>query len=412
MKVLVLTSSYPIDEKLTDGNFIRDLLMSIHEVSGDTFVVLAPHKGGAEFYEKSRGIEVVRFPYFYPYSLQDLAYDEGLPYKILNGILPKIQLPIFILLETLYAIHLLRSRKADIINSHWLVPQGLVGALCNLVFHMPHVATLHSSEITFLNKIPGGRHLVRFIIHHSDLIASVSQHRANEVIALLSPSDADAIKKITRIIPMGVEEGEQLDKDQKCVIRDKLGIHAEFVILFVGRFVEVKGCLFLLRAMTTIAKSIDSVVLLVVGTGPLERELTRFVCEEGLEKIVRFEGFVPHDQIPDYYKVADVLVVPSIIDQNGYQEGAPVVIIEGMQYGVAVVATNTPGIQELIRDGVNGLLVDQKDPEQIAERVLELFRDPSLRDRIASNIRVDRSRFLWKNIGREYSISYSEILRR
>ncbi len=101
----------------------------------------------------------------------------------------------------------------------------------------------------------------------------------------------------------------------------------------------------------------------------------------GLGDAVRFEGRLPSQALPRFYRAADVLVVPSIY------EGLPMVILEAMACGVPCVATRVSGHPEAIEDGVNGLLVEPDAPAQLADACLRLLADPALRARFAEAAR-------------------------
>ena len=120
MKILGLTSSFPLGDGNTDGSFIFDHFSHLKVISDNEITVLCPHSRGAKSFEQKNGLNIHRFVYFYPYALEYLAYDEGLPYKIMNSPLAKIQVPFFIMSELIYSI-VYWQKDIDLINSHWLI---------------------------------------------------------------------------------------------------------------------------------------------------------------------------------------------------------------------------------------------------------------------------------------------------
>jgi glycosyltransferase involved in cell wall biosynthesis len=145
-------------------------------------------------------------------------------------------------------------------------------------------------------------------------------------------------------------------------------------ILFVGRLTKQKNISSLLQAIQKIGK----VKLTIVGEGPLGRELSEYSNE--LELNVRFEGYVPHDQLKGYYHAADVFVLPSLI------EGHPKVLLEAMACGLPVIGSNVEGTREIITHEYNGLLCGTAPPS-IRNALKRLLEDPELATKLGENAR-------------------------
>lgn len=397
---MVIVSCFP-KHKDDPGDFVYDLTKKLKE-KGFNISVLTPHVINSKFKENINGLKVYRFPYFYPFEFQKLAYGSGIPYNLKNSYLAKIQTPLFFLSELFYAIWVIRKEKVEVIHSHWLVPQGLVGAICRNIFGIPHIATLHSSEITLVKKIPAGRRIAEFIVNNTNVIVSVSLHRAKELLTFISLKASDVTKEKIEVIPMGVYLSDFRNEINKDELKVKYGINSKFVVLFVGRLVEVKGCEYLIEGFKSVADKFDDVQLIIVGTGPLETELKKVVKELDLNECIGFEGFVEHIKIGDYYSLSDIVVFPSIVDSSGFEEGSPVVLLEALAVGKPIVATRTKGVMEVITDEWNGVLVEQKNSEQIAEKVLELLNDKELRARFSKNALDAGKKYDWDIISRKY----------
>lgn len=333
-----------------------------------------------------------------------------MPYNFKKYLLAKLQAPLFITSEMFYAAWLVSSRDIDLVNSHWLLPQGFIGAILKKFFDFKHIITLHSSEITFAKKVPFGRMITKFTVNNADAIISVSRHRADELLEMIPLKSRADIQKKIKIIPMGIDTGDLMDKSEvkNLCIKHKIG--QKKVILFVGRLVEIKGCRYLIQAMNLITKSFDDVVLLVVGGGPLENELRSLVKEYRLEKYVRFEGFINPRQMCEYYSIADLLVFPSIVDSTGFNEGLPVVLLEALAFGKPIVSTRVKGALEVIEDRHNGILVEEKNPEQIAEKTIELLNDGELRELLAEKARISAKRYNWNVIAQQYVDVYEGFM--
>lgn len=146
-------------------------------------------------------------------------------------------------------------------------------------------------------------------------------------------------------------------------------------ILAIGRFVRTKGFPQLLTAMARLRREGMQVKLTLVGNGSWGRKLFRMRKNLHLEDCVEMPGFVPHDELENFHEKFDLLVVPSVIHDNGDRDGIPNVIMEALNGGMPVVATDVCGISEVIRDGETGFLVPQRDPVALANAIRKMLGD-------------------------------------
>ncbi|GHU90622.1 colanic acid biosynthesis glycosyltransferase WcaL [Deltaproteobacteria bacterium] len=161
-----------------------------------------------------------------------------------------------------------------------------------------------------------------------------------------------------------------------------------FRLLAVGRFARTKGFPDLLTALARLRRERMPVCLTLVGDGRWRRKLHRLVDSLRLKDIVDLPGFVPHDQTREFMQSHDVLVVPSVVHDNGDRDGIPNVIMEALSCGMPVVATDVNGISEVIRDGKTGLLVPERNPTALAGAVRRMLED---RDRALSMARAGQA---------------------
>lgn len=399
-KGLILTSSFPVNG--TASNFLSQLFSNKLIQEKVELFVLAPHKDKSLFNEDFSGLHVCRFPYFYPLRFQRLAYGGGVPYNLKNSLFAKLQAPIFPLCEFIYTVLIIKNENINFINSHWLIPQGLVGAICNKFLGIPHIACMHSSEVTLLGKLPLKNKIIKFILANSNYVVSVSSHRASELLSHMPNELAKKTEDKIHIVPMGVDINRFNDTQDKESLKTQYGLRSKYIVLFVGRLVEVKGCEYLIRGFKKVVDEFKDVQLVVVGRGPLEKSLKKQVKDLKLEEYVKFKGFVENNYIHEYYLMADIVVIPSIIDSFGFQEGLPVVLLESLASGKAIISTKTKGVMEAIQDKYNGILVDQKDSEKISDALLELLIDESLRKKISANALESGKKYDWDNIAGAY----------
>jgi len=154
------------------------------------------------------------------------------------------------------------------------------------------------------------------------------------------------------------------------------GTDGKLRLITVGRLVEKKGITYALSAVRRLSDAGVSVCYDIVGDGPLRERLQHDVQQMSLQSQVRFSGWQTHSDVQQALEAADVLVAPCVTAGDGDEEGIPNVLREGMAAGLPVIATYHSGIPELIQDGFNGLLVPERDPVALAERVRWLAHNP------------------------------------
>lgn len=151
-------------------------------------------------------------------------------------------------------------------------------------------------------------------------------------------------------------------------------------LLFVGRLVEKKGCIYLLRAMQILKKRFPDLELTIVGDGPLRPALEAESKELGLS--ATFAGQKNAAQIRDMLSSHWVFVAPSITAENGDTEGLGMVFLEAQAMATPVVSFASGGVVEAVEHGVTGLLCEEKDVQELASNIDLLLSDASLRTSI------------------------------
>ena len=352
------------------------------------------------------GIKIFRFPYFFPIKFQRLAYDGGILPNIKRSWLARIQLPFLFLAELFYAVKIIKKEKIDVINSHWIVPNGLVGAICRFFFGTPHVLTEHAAGLVALKKLPMKRFVSNFIVENTDIFTVVSSYIYKELLNLLILYSTTGIKnnKKFKIIPMGVEVSKFISKVNKKSLKRKYNIDSKNVLLFIGRLVEKKGLEYLLKAFPNILKTNPNTLLVICGDGPLKERYEELSKKMKLDNFVKFVGKISEEEKLDYLAMADILVVPSIKTKEGDTEGLPVVILEGGASEKPIVASNVGGISDAIYDRLNGFLVRQKDPKMLAEKINILLSNVTLRKKFGKRSRkLVEKKYSWQIVSSKYS---------
>jgi GT2 family glycosyltransferase/glycosyltransferase involved in cell wall biosynthesis len=178
-------------------------------------------------------------------------------------------------------------------------------------------------------------------------------------------------------------------------------------IFTASRLVEKKGLEYLIQACSILKRRGVPARCAVIGEGPERPRLEGLVAELGLEGDVEFVGALPNDAIWTRVGAEDICVVPSVYAADGERDGIPVILLEALARGHAVVTTDVSGIPELIASGEHGVLVPERDPDALAQALARLIGDVAERKRLAAagQRRVwkefaieDKARRLWSLI--------------
>ncbi|MBU2472946.1 glycosyltransferase family 4 protein, partial [Patescibacteria group bacterium] len=192
------------------------------------------------------------------------------------------------------------------------------------------------------------------------------------------------------IVPNGVD----IDKFKKVNsgdLRKKLNIkEKEKIILTVSRLVKKNGINDLIKA----GQYLDfPFKILIIGKGPDEKELKRLAKKLGLQDKIIFIGHIKYGELPKYYALADVFVRSSL------SEGLGNVFLEAMTAGLAIIGTKVGGISDFLKDGETGLFCKIRNPKSIAQKIKEIFDNPSLRKNLAKNgLELVKEKYSWDKI--------------
>jgi N-acetyl-alpha-D-glucosaminyl L-malate synthase BshA len=400
MKNLVLTSSFPKYKGDADGPFIYDLSKLLIK-NGVEVIVLCPHYPGAKLRDIMGGLKVYRFPYFYPLQYQKLCGRAGIFANFKESYLAKIQLPLLFLFELFFAIKIIRKEKIDIIHTHWVLPSGLVGAICRKIFKVPHIATVHGSDVNTIKQSKILRRICSFILQNSDRITTNSSYTKSITLSI----DIKSKNKVD-VIPMGIDIN-RFKSEGTTNLKEVFDV--EYLILSVCILIDWKGTKYLIIAMKEVIKKFPNAKLVIGGNGPEKGKLEKLTKELNLENTVIFTGYIEDIDLPKYYSSADVFVLPSI-NLNGLTEGLGVVLLEAMACGTPVIGSNVGGVPDIIKDGYNGFLVPEKSPEDLADKIIELLSNRKLAKEFSVNgLKTVKERFSGERVSEQFMSIYEEV---
>ncbi len=395
MKVLVIGSVYPRFHEDAEVPWLRTSIAHLKK-AGVQVQVLAPAYKGLKSHEID-GTKVNRFRYA-PASLEMLTHEEGAPSKMASK--PWLQLLAipYIISGFFKCLGICRKWRPDIIHAHWPFPHAYIALGAAKLFRIPLVLNFHGAELLLIRKKKWVRPLLKFAIGQAQAVFANSSFTAGK------------IKAIRNVNVEWSPYGTTLEKGAGNT--EPHAVNGKFRILFVGRHIERKGICYLIEAAKHLPR--DQFEIRIVGVGDLTEELKKqaaITAPESAEII--FTGKLSPEALAGEYRTANVFTLPAIVDSKGDTEGLGVVLIEAMELGLPVVASNVGGIPDVVIDGVSGILVPEKDPEALANAFKKLASDAGLvRDLLAGAEKRIAECFSWDKIIERQIQAYSKCLKK
>ncbi len=285
--------------------------------------------------------------------------------------------------------------------------------------HLLHVHTLNrlefvasgwkpwvwTSHLTFLPEIASSMHpknillrlLFRFTFRDARALIAVSRHQIplikkltgkNNITVIPNGIDLDFISKFAKDVP------EEIPQDK-------------FRVFCPSKWRKVKGIDVLVSAMEYLMnhhrEAFDKMAFIFIkfDSGEYGRNILRKL--EKFDNVILIEPQSPQN-MPRYFLSSDAVVIPSRYEPFG------IVILEAMALGKPVIATRTGGIPDIITDGVNGILVENENPEDMAQKILMIFRDEKLRQRLRENAYKRAADFTWDKIAKKVRDVYANAI--
>lgn len=289
---------------------------------------------------------------------------------------------------------LLEEEKFDIIHLH----EPLVPTLCTSILRLSdtvNIGTFHASATK-----PSYRWFQPF----AKLLMERWFRRLDGKIAVSRPAMEFANRHFPgtyRIIPNGIDV-QHFSPDVAPI--DEL-CDGKLNVLFVGRMEKRKGIGYLLGAYQQVKQKFPDSRLILVGPGVrLRHKYEKYVADNGLKDVL-FIGAVEYKELPRYYQTADVFCAPA----TG-QESFGVVLLEAMALGKAVVASNIPGYASVLTHGEEGVLVPPKDANSLAQAIISLLGNESLRAQMGEKGKKKSASYCWEHVARKVTDYYTEVL--
>ena len=370
MKILVFTTLYPNNVWPNHGVFIKERMTRVARLEGCELKVVAsvpyfpPLRLGTRWKfsqvvrkEMREGIETVHPRYFITPKVGMVFYGC----TMFLSLLP-------------YVRSLQKNFAFELIDSHFLYPDGMAAVLLGCYLRKPVIVSARGSDVNVYKDFRFIRPLLRWTVLHANRVIAVSEALKGAIATLGLPTDKVAV------IPNGVDS-EKFSPMSKVEARRCVGLPDGPVLLSVGHLTANKGFDLLVRALKMLHQHGEhDLSLVIIGEGGFRPALEQLIASLRLSSRVRLVGAVPHQALSPWYNAADLFCLVSA------REGWPNVILEALACGTPVVATAVGGIPEVLRSEKVGLLTE-RSMEKIAESITRALRRPWKEDEIVQYAR-------------------------
>ncbi|GAB4442557.1 MAG: hypothetical protein Kow0031_24670 [Anaerolineae bacterium] len=383
--IYLVYAKFAFDEDISDHGFtiLGTLLLLtgfILRHTGLTWELVNPIRGlkALEFVD---GVEVRRVPVLR--QRQDYCSTFEMATFVASG--------------TFHSLLQVREFRPDVVHIFFGIPDGPIGWALKRAYGLPYLISLRGADVPSDEVKRFARHyqllrpLVRGMWRDADAVVAVSNGLRE--FAYQTTPDLPI-----EVIPNAIELSEFTPPHQR-------NGDGPTRLLFVGRFNAFKNVETLVEAAARLNEmGVSNFELQLVGEGSRRANVERLIIEKGLTRQVQLLGWVERDAIAERYRQADVFVTATT------WEGMPNTVLEGMACGLPVVATRASGLSELVKEGVNGYLVDINDSATLARRIADLINNPYERRRMGKESRkIAEREFAWDYIAEQYVEIYQRI---
>src|SRR5687768_4936962 len=339
MRILVLNHEFPPIGG-GGGRAAEDICRTLAK-RGYEIKVLTAYIRGLSREEERDGYQVIRLP-----SLRAQAYKASF-----------LSMVVYVLAGLWTGRRLLSSFKPEVIHAHFAVPAGALAWALSRMTGIPYILTVH------LGDVPGGvpektGGWFQWVYPFTRTI----WRDANRIIAVSEFTRQLALKKYDvkiQVIPNGV--------DLSTVQPHLVHLNQPPRIVFAGRFMAQKNPLQVVQTLNGLKQLQWQCVM--IGDGSLMQDVKRAVAESGLEDRFHFTGWIDPRDVLDWFDRSDILFMPS------RSEGLPVVGVQALAKGLAIVASQVGGFVDLVDHGKNGYLIQREEVARFSASLLGLLSD-------------------------------------
>jgi N-acetyl-alpha-D-glucosaminyl L-malate synthase BshA len=289
-----------------------------------------------------------------------------------------------------------KTEALDLLHVHYAIPHSVSAYLARAMFRplrLPFVTTLHGTDITLVGSDRSYLPITRFSIEESDAVTAISEYLRNVTL------EEFGVHHPVEVIPNFVNCDVFEPANGECR-RSQFAPNDEKVLVHLSNFRPVKRLPDVIEIFARVRRQIPA-KLLLIGDGPDRARADWLVKEKRLTKDVIFLG--KQNQVQDLLNCGDVILLPSQIESFG------LAALEAMACGVPAVCSRVGGLPEVIRDGVEGYLVEVGDVDTMAERALRILTEPGRREQMG---RAARQRAIDKFCSTKIIPLYEQLYQR
>ena len=294
---------------------------------------------------------------------------------ILRALRPVLRSPLAGDRTTLHQERLRRTLarlRPDVLFAHYGT-SGVLVATAAASLNIPVVVSFHGADASRLARNPEWCRKYREMFQTVAAVTGPSEYVRKRLISLGCPEDR------AHVLHNGVAT-DCIECAPPAVRYDQ----GEIRFIFVGRLAPKKDPLTLLKSFLAAKQQLAPLPasLTMIGDGPLRKEVEAMIERLELQEDVHLMGRQTHDEVIRQYRQAHIYVQHSVTSPDGDEEGLPVSITEALAAGLPVVSTRHSGIPEVVRNGVSGILVEEKDVDGMAAAMVDLARSPERWDEL------------------------------
>ena len=262
----------------------------------------------------------------------------------------------------------LKAEKIDVVFAEYGMVGGLITAACKFA-GVPLVVHFHGADAHHRPTVNKYRSFYQELFQYASSLIAVSHDMEEALVNLGAPRERIAY------IPCGVDIDTftpvRIDSESKN-------------FLSVGRFVEKKSPLLVVKAFEMVVRKVPESRLFMVGAGPLFTKVKQYVQENGLSDCVKLTGALDQQKVRELMKDTRCFIQHSVTASDGDMEGSPLTIVEASAAGLPIVSTCHAGIKESVVDGVTGFLVAERDTSAMAEKMVQIAQSVQLARQMGS----------------------------
>lgn len=373
MRILVIIHEFPPIGG-GGGRAAYDICIRLASL-GYEVVVLTAHMHGLPFEEIRDGVRIIRIR-----SLRTETFRATF-----------VVMLTYVLAGLWVGFRLIKLYRPNIIHAHFAVPSGALAWLLSVFSGIPYVLTAH------LGDVPGGvpektdtwfRWLMPFtypIWNRAKRVTAVSEFTRQ--LAL------QHYRVNINVIPNGA--------DIKLLSPSEIRLNHPPRLVFAGRFVAQKNTLTIIRILSELKDLNWSCSML--GDGPLFEEVKEEIKRSGMEERFELPGWVTPEEVLEWFSRSDILFMPSL------SEGLPVVGVQALAEGLALVVSDIGGFVDLVVDNKNGYLIDIRDKQKFVNTLRKLLSDPQTLSRFRAASLEKAMQFDIVSISKKYADIFQQV---